>query len=114
MPMAPEGAWLFGPRGLASIKVPALVVSAAEDDINFYALEAVPIFEHMGSKEKMMISFIDRGHMMIYDDAAVLQMKHLAAAFFGYYLQGNTDYQVYLTEKAINRHQGPGVGWYSK
>ncbi len=114
MPMAPEGAWLFGPRGLASLKVPALIVSAAEDDINYYALEAVPIFEQLGSKQKMMISFIDQGHMMIYDDEPVMKMTHLAAAFFGYYLQGKTDYQAYLTEKTINCTNTLTWGVYSK
>lgn len=91
-----------------------MVVSAAEDDINYYALEAVPIFEQLGSKQKMMISFINQGHMMIYDDEPVLQMKHLAATFFGYYLQGKTDYQAYLTEKTINRTNTLAWGVYSK
>jgi len=38
------------------------------------------------------ISVVGEGHMMIYDDAQVLRMKHFAVGFFGYHLQGQEAY----------------------
>ena len=34
MPMAPEGAWLFGEDGLAAVDRPALIIAATNHDIN--------------------------------------------------------------------------------
>ena len=82
MPMAPEGAWLFGENRLAAVERPVLILAATADDINYYDLEAVYIFEDMGISDKSMISFVDQDHMMIFDDEQVSLMKHFAAAFF--------------------------------
>ncbi len=57
-----------------------------------YRRETVYIYEHLGTPDKSLISFVGEEHMMIYSDEAVAKMKHFAAAFFGYYLQGNEDY----------------------
>jgi predicted dienelactone hydrolase len=114
MPMAPEGAWLYGEKGLAAVDRPTLILDGTADDINYYDREAVYIFEHLGTNDKILISFIDKGHMMIYYEEPVLQMRHLATAFFGYYLQDKTEYQDYLTEKAINNTKILAWGVYSK
>ena len=98
MPMAPEGAWLFGDRGLGYVDRPVLIISAAKDDINIYDLEAVFIYENMGTTDKKMISFIDKGHMMIYDDEPVAYMKHFATAFFGHHLKGIQEYEQYYSQ----------------
>jgi len=113
MPMAPEGAWLFGERGLDSADRPTLIIAATDDDINYYDLEAVYIFEHLGVPDKSMISFIDQDHMMIYDDEQVAMMKHFATAFFGVYLQGNQDYGKYLSEDNISKQEDLAWGVYS-
>ena len=31
VPMAPEGAWLFGPTGLAAVEIPVMIIGATED-----------------------------------------------------------------------------------
>jgi predicted dienelactone hydrolase len=101
MPMAPEGAWLFGERGLAEVNRPALIISASADDINIYGLEAVPIFEQLGASDHAMITFVDRGHMMIYSPPETSRMRHFAVAFFGTYLQARDDYAAYWSEDFV-------------
>ena len=84
MPMAPEGWWLFGERGLAAIDRPMLMIAATEDSLY---QEDVLIFEHVGVAEKTLISFIGEDHMMVFNAKIRERMAHFAVAFFGYYLQ---------------------------
>jgi len=112
MPMVPEGAWLCGERGLAAVDRPTLIIAATADDINDYNLEAVYIFEHLGTPKKTMISFVDQDHMMIFDNEQVTAMKHFAAAFFDHHLQGNQDYDKYLSEVFVTKQEGLAWGVY--
>ena len=114
MPMAPEGAWLFGDRGLAAVNRPTLIIGATKDDLNYYDLEAAYIFEHLGTPDKAMISFIGEEHMMVESDEPVLRMKHFATAFFGYYLQGKEEYASYFSEKFVSRRDGLAWGVYAE
>ncbi len=114
MPMGPEGAWLFGERGLAAVNRPVLIISATEDEYNFYDLDAVPIFEQLGKTDKGMISFIGQSHMMIFDDNPAADMKHFAAAFFGYHLQGITEYAHYFSEEYLAAHPRFAWGIYTR
>ena len=113
MPMGPEGAWLFGERGLAAVDRPVLLIAASEDDINYYDLEAMPIFERLGTPDKSMITFLGEDHMMIYSKEPVEKMKHFAAAFFGYYLQGQEKYQKYFSEDVVNHLENMAWGIYN-
>jgi len=112
MPMAPEGAWLFGERGLAAVNRPTLIIGATKDTINIYDLEAVYIFEHLGTPDRRMISFVGEGHMMVYDADQVARMKHFATAYFGYYLQGREDWAEYFSEEFVNQQDDLAVGVY--
>ena len=112
MPMAPEGAWLFGERGLAAVDRPTLIIGATKDDINPYDLEASYIFDHLGTPEKIMISFVGEDHMMVESDEPVARMKHFATAFFGYYLQGKEDYAKYFSEDFVSKRDGLAWGVY--
>jgi len=105
MPMAPEGAWLFGERGLAAANRPALIIGAEKDDINIYNLEAAFIYENLGSADKSMITFMSKDHMMVYDSKAVARMAHFATAFFGYHLQGKADYAQYFSEDFVKQQE---------
>ena len=104
MPMALEGAWLFGERGLASVDRPTLIISASEDDINLYFQEAVYIFKHLSTPDRAMISFLDQGHMMVYSVEPVARMSHFATAFFGYHLQGRLEYADDFSPEFVGRH----------
>lgn len=104
IPMAPEGAWLFGERGLAAVDRPTLIIGATADDINIYSLEAAYIFENLGTPDRTMISFVDEGHMMIYYPEQVARMKHFAVAFLGYHLQGRDEYAKYFSEDFVAQY----------
>lgn len=103
MPMAPEGAWLFGERGLATVDRPTLIIGATRDHANYYELEAAYIFQHLGTPDRTLISFVDQDHMMIFSAEPIARMKHLATAFFGYTLQGREDYAEYYSEDFVAR-----------
>ena len=53
MPLAGEGWWLFGERGLAAVDRPTLIIAGTEDAL--YPENAV-IFEHLGTPDKGLIS----------------------------------------------------------
>lgn len=105
MPMAPEGAWIFGERGLSVVDRPTLIIGAAEDDINPYRLEAAPIFERLTSPERAMISFLGQGHMMLFDVEPKARMLHFTAAFFGFHLQGRSEYAKFFSEDFILQYE---------
>jgi len=112
MPMAPEGAVLFGERGLAAVDRPILIICGTEDVDTNYNLEAVYIYEHLGTPEKELISFVGEDHYMAFSDEPLLRMKHFATAFFGYHLQGQEDYADYFSEKFVSKRDGLAWGVY--
>jgi len=101
MPLAAEGWWLFGERGLAVVDRPTLIIVATEDVL--YPENAL-IFEHLGTPEKALISFVGPGHMMVYRVEMVARMAHFAVAFFGYHLQGREDLASYFSEDFVAQH----------
>lgn len=113
MPMAPEGAWLFGERGLGVVNRPTLIIGATKDDLNIYNFEAAYIFEHLGTPDSTMISFVGKDHMMIFDNYQVARMKHFSTAFFGYYLQMLDDYAGYFSEDFIAQYDDLAWGVYT-
>ena len=111
IPMAAEGWWLFGERGLAAEDRPALMIVGSWDEL--YAENAL-IFEHLGTPEKTMVSFIDRDHDMIYFLDLHARMAHFIVAFFGYYLQGHEDYAEYFSENFVAQYNDLAWGVYEK
>ena len=103
MPMACEGWWLFGEKGLAAVEVPALFLAATND---FLYPENALIFEHLGSQDKTFISILNRDHMIVYDPEMLLRMRHFATAFFSYYLQGKTEYGQYFSQEFVDQLEG--------
>jgi predicted dienelactone hydrolase len=99
MPMAGEGWWLFGEKGLDTVDRPVLMIAATQDEL--YA-ENVQIFENLGTADKGLISFIGPGHLMVYDSYQVSRMAHFAVAFFGYHLQGHEDLAYYFSEDFVD------------
>jgi predicted dienelactone hydrolase len=104
MPMAPEGACLFGERGLAAVNRPVLIIGATADTINLYDQEASFIFDHLGTLDKVLISFLDQDHMMVYDTDMISRKQHFAVAFFGYHLQGKTEYLEFFSKQFVRQH----------
>jgi len=102
MPMAGEGWWLFGERGLAAVDRPTLMLAGTHD---LLYPENVLIFEHLGDIEKTFISFLGREHMMIMEPSVERRMAHFAVAFFGYHLQGKKDMQRYYSQEWLSQYE---------
>jgi predicted dienelactone hydrolase len=111
MPLAGEGFWLFGERGLASVDKPTLIIVAAEDTL--YPENAL-IFEHLGTPDKALIRFKGKDHMMIFEREMVARMANFAVAFFGYFLQGREGYALYFSEEFVEGHADLGWGVISE
>lgn len=111
MPMAGEGWWLFGERGLATVDRPVLIVVGTSDEL--YKENAL-IYEHLGVSDKTLISFVGQGHMMVYDPQMAARMAHFAVAFFGYHLQGREDYAGYFSEEFVSKQDGLAWGVYGE
>jgi predicted dienelactone hydrolase len=88
MPMAAEGWWLFGERGLAAVDRPILMIAGTTDEL--YQENAL-VFERLGTPDKAMISFVGRDHGMIFEPEMIARMGHFAVAFFGQHLQGRPE-----------------------
>jgi len=97
MPMAPDGAWLLGEKGLSYADRVVLMIQAGLDS-PYQPAEGKFILEHLGSPEKSMVTFLGRDHMMIYDTDQVKRMAQLAIAFFGAQLQGKEELAQYYSE----------------
>lgn len=110
MPMAAQGATLFGERGLAPVNMPVLMICGTEDSKDTdYVSETVYIFEHLGAQDKTLISFIGGNHAMAFDPEPIARIHHFATAFFGYHLQGRADYANYFSEEYVG--QFPDLAW---
>jgi predicted dienelactone hydrolase len=103
MPMAPEGAALFGQRGLSAVDRPTLIIGATDDLVCDYTHEAVYMLEHIGTADKRLISFVGQDHFMINNPEMVSRIAHFAVAFFGYYLQGRDDYSSYFSQDFVDQ-----------
>lgn len=112
MPLAGEGWWLFGERGLAAVDRPTFMITGTQDGL--YP-ENVLIFEHLGTSDKAFISFIGQNHLdMLKDSEMVSRMAHFTVAFFGYHLQGRDDYAGYFSEDFVVGHNDLAWGPYTR
>jgi predicted dienelactone hydrolase len=101
MPMAGEGWWLFGERGLAAVDRPVLMLAADGDAL--YA-ENTRIYDHLGTSDKAFISFLGADHMMVLDQRIAERMAHFATAFFGYHLAGREEMAPLFSEAFVAGH----------
>jgi predicted dienelactone hydrolase len=102
MPMAAEGWWLFGPRGLAAVDRPTMMLAGTKDEL--YPENAL-IFERLGAPDKAMISFTGQDHLStMFDPEMAVRMAHFAVAFFAHRLQGREDLAQYYSEAFVARH----------
>lgn len=98
MPLAGDGWWLFGEKGLAAVDIPVLMITATEDSL--YAENAL-IYQHLGTADKTFISFVGLDHMMIFNPDQIVRLAHFANAFFGYHLQGRAEYAEFYSEAFV-------------
>jgi predicted dienelactone hydrolase len=112
MPMAPDGAWLYGDKGLAALDMPTLIISGTNDEI--YKMETSYIFDHLTTPDRFLISFIGQGHLMVLNAEPAARINHFASAFFGYYLQGRQDYRDYFSQEFVSRFADLAWGVYDQ
>ena len=106
MPMAGEGWWLFGEKGLAAADRSMLVVAGTADELYD---ENAYMFDRLGTPEKTFVSFVGPGHMLILDPEWQKRIAHLATAFFGHRLAGRDDLARYYSEEFVAAH--PELAW---
>jgi predicted dienelactone hydrolase len=111
MPMAPDGVWLFGERGLDSVDRPTFIICATESP---YLLESEYTFEHLGYSERFMVSFVGHSHGMVFTPEPAGKINHFVTAFFGYYLQGREEYAKYFLEDFVTQFDDLAWGVYSE
>ena len=104
---------LFGERGLAAVDRPTLIIAGTADDISHYDLEAVNIFEHLGTPDRYLISFVDQTHYMTSDPEQAKRINHFVTAFFGYHLQGRKDFAEYFSEEYVSQYDDLAWGVYA-
>jgi len=109
MPMAGEGWWLFGERGLAAVDRPVLMIVATEDEL--YNENAL-IYEHLGTSDRTLISFVGITHGGMLNIPYPERMAHFAVAFFGYHLQSREDYAAYFSQEFVAQHEDLAWGVY--
>ena len=72
------------------------------------------IFEHIGTPDKTLISFVGPSHMMIYNQEEIAKMAYFATAFFSFYLQGREDNAKYFSEEFTNQYDDLFWGIYKE
>jgi len=112
MPMAPDSAWLYGAEGLAAIDIPSLMIAGTADVLSSYELATCYTYAHLVNSDRVLISFIDRGHMMVETEEVIRRINHFAVAFFGYYLQGRDAYADYFSEDFVAQFDDLAWGIY--
>jgi predicted dienelactone hydrolase len=113
MPMAPDGAWLYGAEGLAAIKIPAMIIAGTADSLVSYKMTSCYVYEHLVNADRFLISFIGKGHLMVEQPEVISPINHFAVAFFGYYLQGRTEYADYFSEDFVSQFDDLFWGVYT-
>lgn len=66
--------------GVASLKVPTLIMGGTADDGNLQELCAYPIYEHLGSQDKSLAMFQGGDHYLGWDTYSK-EIKHTMIAF---------------------------------
>jgi hypothetical protein len=70
------------------------------------------VYEHLVNSDRVLISFIDKDHMMVENEEVIGRIDHFAVAFFGYYLQGREDLARYFSEDFVAQQDGLAWGVY--
>lgn len=111
MPMAFGFSRLYSQQGLATVDRPTLIITGTEDTPG-YLLDTAYAFDQLVGEDKALISFVDKAHLMIYEEKASDRIMHFAMSFFGYYLQGKTEYADYFSEAFVNQFDDLHWGIY--
>jgi predicted dienelactone hydrolase len=96
-PMVPCFGQMFGEAGLESVSIPAFIIGGSADETCPYDLDAAYYYEHLNGADHYLATMNGRDHSSALDNRMI---EYYATAFFGFYLQGKTDYTDYLTPES--------------
>ena len=96
MALGPEGFDLTGPAGLASVRVPMLLVGAGADEINDYVPATTELYAHLPDAD--LITFVGAMHLWVFVGDAQAHLRRFALAFFDVQLRGGTAWAEILTQ----------------
>ncbi len=88
------------------------MIAGTADDLVSYEKASCYIYEHLVNSDRVFISFIGKGHMMVENEEVISRINHFAVAFFGTYLQGHQDLGRYFSEDFVARQDGLAWGVY--
>jgi len=114
MPMAPDSGWLYGAKGLATIDIPSMIIAGTADDLVSYKMTSCYVYDHLVNSDRVLISYIGKGHMMVEQSEVISRIDHFAVAFFGYYLQDRKDFARYFSEEFVTQYSDLTWGVYEK
>ena len=106
LPIAESDAPLFGESGLADVTKPVFIIAGTADQYEPYQTNNVDAYEHLGSKDRYLLSVVGANHFFPLNLKVQRAMTHFAVAYFGYYLQGKQEYATYLTEDYVKSLSG--------
>lgn len=99
---------IFAPAEMAFIDKPTLLIAGEQDDVCPYTV-ATSLFAASEEPDHHLLTLLEQDHLFVYQLSAQPIVRHFSLAFFGYYLQGKTDYRPYLS--AESAAQWEGVVW---
>lgn len=94
---------------LAEVTTPTMLMHGTADVSCDYEGNAVRTYTYLGTEDRYLVTLVDGSHLDFMDWPIAPQ--HFATAFFGYYLQGDDTYQLYLTPEAVPTWEIPELAW---
>ena len=71
--LAPDGdIWGEHYEGVADVKVPTLIMTGGGDTLNIPERCAYPIYQHLGSAQKTLVTFAHANHMIFFDQCKAI------------------------------------------
>jgi len=120
VPLAPWNAPVFGPKGLAALTIPTLIMVGAADEVTPAARDSNRIYDQIGSAEKALVTFADGTHLLfldpckpsvplqsicdepVWDKPRVYDLtNHFATAFFTATLKGDRIARAALDPRSV-------------
>ena len=99
MALGPEGFDLTGPAGLASVRVPVLLVGAGADEMNDYVPATSELYAHLPDAD--LITFVGAKHLWVFVGDAQAHLRRFALAFFDVHLRGGTAWAEILSPSFV-------------
>ena len=109
MAVSPGYGHLFGEEGLETATVPSLIIGPTQDDVADYEDDVAFLYTHLGSEDRLLISYIGARHTTPFSSTFSPYTMHFSTAFFGLYLKDETDSAEYVTQEFVEQFED--IAW---